>query len=118
MTCGISISETNLRKVPMRKPTLGRVRRGKARGRASGFPVTRDLDSRDKAATMRLYHFVFGREDFKGGEVYRREGFVAADGVRYLGQSVLFVTPGRLGEIVSFLARNRIDHEIIPAALG
>ncbi len=118
MRCSARISETNLRKVSMRKTTLGWVRRGKARGRATGFLVSWDLDSRDKAATMRLYHFVFGREDFQGGKVYRREGFVASDGVRYLGQSVLFVTPGRLGEIVSFLARNRIDHESIPAALG
>lgn len=102
----------------MRETTLGRVRRGKVHGRASGFLVTWDLDSRDKAATMKLYHFIFGREDIKGGRVCRQDGFVSREGVRYLGQSVLFVRPDRLGEVVSFLAVQHIDHEIIPAAVG
>ncbi len=102
----------------MRKTTLGRVRHGKARGRASGFVVTWDLDSRDKAAAMPLYHFVFGRADIKDGRVYRQDGFAASEGVRYLGQSVLFVPPGRLGDLVAFLARHGIDHEVIPARLG
>jgi len=53
-----------------------------------------------------------------GGKVYRRHGFAERDGVRYLGQSVLFVRPSLLGDIQAFLESNRIDHEITSAAIG
>lgn len=96
---------------------MGRVRKAKRGGREMGYLVTWDLDSRDKATTMRLYHFVYGREDVKGGRVYRQGGFVSRPGVRYLGQSVLFVAPSALAEISDFLGRNGIDHEVITAAL-
>lgn len=96
---------------------MGRVRKGKRAGRGMGYLVTWDLDSRDKATTMRLYHFVYGRVDFKEGRVYRREGFASRPGVRYLGQSVLFVTPPVLAEISDFLTKNGIDHEVLAAAL-
>lgn len=97
---------------------MGRVRKAKRGGRAVGFLVTWDLDSRDKAATMCLYRFVFGEVRSFEDRVYSYPGYVTRDGVRYIGQSVLFVPERHLGELRGFLSKNGTDHEVIPAILG
>jgi len=102
----------------VRKTTMGRVRRGKRRSRESGFVVTWDVDSKDRATTARVYRFVYGDVATPNGKTYRYQGFVEKKGVRYLGQSVLFVSPSLLAEIDGFLSSNGIDHEMIPATVG
>src|SRR5438093_11702395 len=101
-----------------RKATMRRVRQGKRRPRESGFLVTWDVDSSDSATAARLRRFVYGDTSVHGGKVYRRHGFAERDGVRYLGQSVLFVRPSLLGDIRGFLSRIAIDHEVTPASVG
>ena len=88
------------------------VRKGKAKTRGSGFIVTWDVDSEDRSTSNRLMSFLYGRRVAVKGKEYVYEGFVWKEGVRYLGQSTIFVLPHRLAGISSFLARNRIDHEI------
>jgi len=94
---------------------MGLVRRTKARARGVGFSVTWDVDRRDRCATNRLQAFLHGRRIEKNGKEYVYEGFVWKDGVRYLGQSTLFVLPHRLSELTLGLAANGIDHEIADA---
>ncbi len=91
---------------------MGLVRKTKQKVRGSGFVVTWDVDSRDRPATRRLWSFLFGRRVRVGGREYSYAGFVWREGVRYMGQSVVFVLPHRLAELTSFLSINRIDHEI------
>jgi hypothetical protein len=83
-----------------------------------GFIVTWDVDSHDASLCARLSRFVFGYSIGKNGKVYRYPGFVEREGVRYLGQSVLFVTPDALKELDSFLHQNGIDHVVVSARLG
>jgi hypothetical protein len=85
---------------------MKRVRKGKARGREAGFVITWDVNSSDRVAVSRLRRFIFGDVTRAKGIEYRYPGFVEKDGVRYLGQSVLFVRPSAVSEIVEFLARN------------
>ena len=100
-----------------RKSTLGWVRRGKRRGRESGYIVTWDVDSQDRSAANRLQYFLFGRSTTELG--WRRYGgFLEKEGVRYMGQSVIFVLPPRLNEIDSFLEKLGIGHEITGATVG
>ncbi len=101
-----------------RRSTMNRVRVGKAHGRETGFVITWDVNSSDRPTVSRLRRFIFGDATRVRGVEYRYPGFVEKDGVRYLGQSVLFVRPSMLSEIVGFLARNAIDHEMTPAVLG
>ncbi len=91
---------------------MGLVRKGKSKVRGSGFVVTWDVDSRDRSAANRLWAFLFGRTVQVGGREYSYEGFVWKDGVRYMGQSVVFVLPHRLNQLVGFLASTGIDHEV------
>lgn len=84
----------------------------------SGFIVTWDVDSRDKGLCGRLHRFVFGYALEKNGKRYRYAGFVERAGVRYLGQSVLFVIPAHLEELRAFLAANRVEHVAMTASLG
>ncbi|TLZ74792.1 MAG: hypothetical protein E6K14_02570 [Methanobacteriota archaeon] len=102
----------------VRKTTMARVRRAKKRSRESGFVVSWDVDSKDRATTARVYRFVYGDVTTPNGKTYRYPGFVERRGVRYLGQSVLFVTPHLLAEIDGFLSSNGIDHEMIPVTIG
>ncbi len=102
----------------VRKSTLRRVRKGKRRGRESGFIVTWDVNSVDKIAARRLYYFLFGATVSRDGHLYRYPGFLEKDGIRYLGQSVVFVTPARVSELRSFLAHEGIEHEDTVATLG
>ena len=88
------------------------VRKGKQKVRGSGYVVTWDVDSRDRGTANRLWFFIFGRTVRNDGKEYRYPGFIWKDGVRYMGQSVVFVLPHRLTELTSFLASCGIDHEI------
>ncbi len=83
-----------------------------------GYLVTWDVDSRNPALCSRLSRFVFGYEIAKNGKTYRYPGFVEREGVRYIGQSVLFVTTASLGELRSFLSSNRIDHVVTNGSIG
>ncbi len=94
---------------------MGLVRKTKSRTRGTGFSVTWDVDSHDRSATNRLQAFLYGRRIERNGKAYIYEGFVWKDGVRYLGQSTLFVLPHRLSDLVSVLVSNGIDHEISEA---
>ena len=84
----------------------------------SGFVVTWDVDSRDYASCSRLRRFIFGYSLRNGGRSYRYPGFVEEEGVRYLGQSVLFVTRTRLNELRTFLRSRGVAHVITEATLG
>ena len=80
--------------------------------------MTWDVNSVDRTAAHRVHYFVFGATLRSGNHVYSYPGFVGRDGVRYLGQSVIFVRPSLLREIDSFLSCNGVDHEATPATLG
>jgi hypothetical protein len=101
-----------------RKTTMARVRKGKRRSRESGFIITWDVDSKDRPTSARVHRFVYGDVAHANGKTYLYPGFVEKDGVRYLGQSVLFVRPGLLAEIDAFLSVHGIDHEVTPTTLG
>jgi len=101
-----------------RKSSMGRVRKSKRAGRQSGFIITWDVDSADRATAARVYRFVFGDRTQSHDKVYRYPGFVDKPEVRYLGQSVLFVAPQLLAEIDEFLISVGVDHEATRATLG
>jgi hypothetical protein len=61
---------------------------------------------------------VFGYSLNGGPTRYRYPGFVEREGVRYLGQSVLFVPAGLFGELRSFLDSQNVDHVATTAWLG
>lgn len=96
------------------------VRRARqARDRATdGYIVTWDVDSGDRATCGRVHRFVFGYAVKPGGKPYEYRGFVGREGVRYLGQSVLFVASARLQELDRFLHENRLGHVVTKAILG
>jgi len=83
-----------------------------------GRIVTWDVDARDRAMCARLRRFVFGTTYMKGGRRYRYPGFVEREGVRYLGQSVLFVDSDRFRELADFLHATGVPHVVTSAALG
>ncbi len=80
--------------------------------------MTWDVDSRDASQCARVRRFVFGYRLNHGGRAYRYPGFVEREGVRYLGQSVLFVTQESLPPLLEFLRAQRVDHAITSAWLG
>jgi hypothetical protein len=80
--------------------------------------VTWDVDSADQATVHRLRYFVFGSTVASKGRPCRYPGFAEKEGVRYIGQSVLFVRPGLRQEIVTFLSSNGIDHEVTSTSIG
>jgi len=84
----------------------------------SGFIVTWDVDSRNKSLCGRLHRFIFGYILNKNEREYRYPGFIERPGVRYLGQSVVFVIPDLLSDLRQFLEANRIDHVTMTASLG
>ena len=107
---GRPVSESTETGIEMtRTSMMGVVRRTKKKARGSGFSVTWDVNSRDRSATNRLQAFLYGRRVEKNGREYVYDGFVWKDGVRYLGQSTVFVLPHRLSELTSVLSMNRID---------
>jgi len=84
----------------------------------AGYIITWDVDSRDFRQCTRVRRFVFGHAVSVDGKTYRYPGFVELEGVRYLGQSVLFVRSDRLDTIRAFLRANGVEHVVTDAALG
>ncbi len=84
----------------------------------AGFIVTWDVDSRNAAQCARVRRFVFGYSKATDQRTYRYPGFVELDGVRYLGQSVLFVTRERSLILREFLRLQGVDHVVTQASLG
>jgi hypothetical protein len=84
----------------------------------SGFLVTWDVDSRDPSMCAQVRRFIFGITVTVREKSYRYSGFVEREGVRYVGQSVLFVTPDRLGELRAFLRSRGVDHVAMHATIG
>lgn len=80
--------------------------------------MTWDVDSRDASQCARLRRFVFGYGINQGGRAYRYRGFVEREGVRYLGQSVLFVPGESLPLLLAFLRAEGVEHVITNAWLG
>jgi len=66
----------------------------------------------------RVRRFVFGYATKVDGRPYVHAGFVAREGVRYLGQSVLFVTAPRFKELRAFLHENSVEHDATIATVG
>ena len=97
--------------------SVKRARRQRASSR-DGFIVTWDVDSRDAAQCARVRRFVFGYTLDGGEKRYRYSGFVAREGVRYLGQSVLFVPGSALPDLREFFLSQRVDHVVTTAWLG
>src|SRR5207247_4199728 len=85
---------------------------------ADGFIVTWDVDSADTAVCARLRRFIFGYVSRKGGRTYRYPGFVESDGVRYLGQSVVFVPSQYLGKLTERMRILGVEHLVTVASLG
>ena len=83
-----------------------------------GSILTWGVNSSDRAAASRLRRFVYGSFAERGGRTYRYPGFVEKVGIRYVGQSVLFVPSALLAEIDSFLIGAGVDHGTLPAGLG
>ncbi len=83
-----------------------------------GFVVTWDVNSRDRAQCARVRRFVYGDRSNKNGKIYEYAGFVSRSGVRYLGQSVLFVTQEHLKTLCNFLRSSGVDFVLTEAALG
>src|SRR2546427_13105249 len=103
--------------MPIRSASIRRARKQRPT-RLSGFIVTWDVDSRDKSLCGCLHRFIFGYVLNKNEREYRYPGFVERPGVRYLGQSVVFVVHGVLSELRQFLNANWIDHVTMSASLG
>jgi len=57
-----------------------------------GYIITWDVDSGNPAQCSRLKRFIFGQTLRRKGREDRYPGFIERQGVRYLGQSVLFLT--------------------------
>ncbi len=83
-----------------------------------GFIVTWDVDSRDARMCGRVRRFVFGYRTTAANRSYPHEGFVYREGVRYLGQSVLFVTRPRFEELRTFLHGAGVEHHVTTATVG
>jgi len=83
-----------------------------------GFLVTWDVNSKEGSECARVRRFVFGYTLRRNGKCYRYPGFVEREGVRYIGQSVLFVTKERLGELRGFLQGLGIEHVVTNSWVG
>ena len=84
----------------------------------TGFVVTWDVDSRERAACRRLQRIIYGYTATWNGRLYRYPGFVDREGVRYLGQSVLLVRTNQLAYLVSGLSQLSIDFEVDEESIG
>jgi hypothetical protein len=80
--------------------------------------VTWDVDSADAALCARLRRFVFGYVSDKAGRRYAYSGLLDRPGVRYLGQSVVFVPADVLPALRSYLNREGIAHAVLLASIG
>lgn len=97
--------------------SVRRARQQKSRPLA-GYIVTWDVDSRDLSQCSRVRRFVFGHTVSTNGKTYHYPGLVELEGVRYLGQSVLFVEREQLDPVRDFLRSNRVEHVISEATMG
>ena len=88
------------------------VREGIRRTRGTGFLVTWDVDSKDRTMADRIRVFVWGKVVRRDGKEWVYEGFIHREGVRYIGQSVLFVRPALLEELTRFLAGYGADYVV------
>ena len=107
---------TQLSKMPHRR-SVRRARRQRDRFLV-GYIVTWDVDSANLLQCTRVRRFVFGHTVSANGKTYRYPGFVELEGVRYLGQSVLFVARDRLEAVRGFLRANGVEHVVSNATLG
>jgi hypothetical protein len=107
---------TQLGKMPPRR-SVRRARQETSRILA-GYIVTWDVDSGNLLQCTRVRRFIFGHTVSTNGKTYRYPGFVELDGVRYLGQSVLFVDRERLDPLRGFLRANGVEHVISEATMG
>jgi len=80
--------------------------------------VTWDVDSGNTSVSGRVRRFVFGHNGKWNEKAYRYPGFVERPGVRYLGQSVLFVGAADLRPLQSFLVEQHVAHVVTHATLG
>jgi len=103
--------------VAKKQASIRRARRQR-QGAVIGFIVTWDVDSGDAAMCARVRRFIFGYELSAPSKTYRYPGLVDREGVRYLGQSVLFVTHDRTVETQGFLRQNGVPHVVTRATLG
>lgn len=94
---------------------MARVRRGKRLRGCYGHIVTYDVNSADHRQTDRVRWFVLGRTVQVNGKTYNYPGFVELDGVRYLGQSVLFVRADRLRALRGFLRTSGVSFDVSEA---
>lgn len=101
----------------MRSRSVRRARRQRSAG-TIGFIVTWDVDSRDAAQCARVRRFIFGYRLNQDGRAYRYPGLAERPGVRYLGQSVLFVTDEALPSLLEFLRSQGVEHVVTSAWLG
>ena len=97
--------------------SVRRARRQRPSG-VDGVIVTWDVDSSDASVCSRLRRFVFGYAVRNDERTYRYPGFVEREGVRYLGQSVLFVPSVLLGDLRFALRGLGVDHVVTNAWLG
>ncbi len=97
--------------------SVRRARRQQSR-RLAGYIVTWDVDSGNPLQCTRVRRFIFGHTVSVNGKTYHYPGYVELHGVRYLGQSVLFVDGDRLDALRGFLRANGVEHVISEAAMG
>ena len=97
--------------------SVRRARREASRAFA-GFIVTWDVDSGNPLQCTRLRRFICGHTVSTNGKTYHYAGFVEREGVRYLGQSVLFVDRDQLDPLREFLRANGVEHVISEATMG
>ncbi len=97
--------------------SVRRARRAESRTLA-GYIVTWDVDSGNLLQCTRVRRFIFGQTVRTKGKAYRYPGFVELDGVRYLGQSVLFVNREHLDGLQGFLRANGVEHVVSEATMG
>jgi len=107
---------TQLSKMPVRR-SVRRARRQRSRALA-GYIVTWDVDSGNLLQCTRVRRFIFGHTVSTNGKTYRYPGFVELEGVRYLGQSVLFVDREQLDPLRGFLRANAVEHVVSEATMG
>ena len=101
----------------MSRRSVRRARRETSRA-LSGFIVTWDVDSGNLVQCTRVRRFIVGHTVSTNGKTYHYSGFVEHEGVRYLGQSVLFVPPDQLDLLREFLRSNGVEHVTSEATMG
>ena len=84
----------------------------------AGYIVTWDVNSKDAAQRARVRRFIDGRAEVVDGRNHKYPGFAEQEGVRYLGQSTLFVSKERLDALRKFLMANDVIHGVTEAWIG